>query len=353
LEKEVLEKPSTKAMVRIATHYTNFCSAHNLLAWPPSYDSTAPYLVHQVDKNRGSAKSLDVTLSGIKVFSTLAGMPWLESSQSIKLRRLIQRLKFHDTAPINRKLPLTLDILYPIVSSMRIPNSITDLFIAAALMLAHDGLLRTAELLSLQVRHLSWSRSRRHLTISIDRSKCNQAGPPEVITLHDYGNYSGYRLVDSWIDKLGISNIPLAYIFPSSTNRYKRTTEYMVFVPLKHNTWRSIIKSVLRRNSIDATNYSGHSLRAGGATDLFRSKVPLAIISKMGRWASNEVLKYYRDEEDVGAACAEAFQQQLSPLITMGETEGGERLHLLSSNQVGCKPAAYLSEIRSRSPHHL
>lgn len=54
--------------------------------------------------------------------------------------------------------------------------------------------------------------------------------------------------------------------------------------------------------------YSGHSLRAGGATDLFVAKVPYPIIKKAGRWKSDAALLYYRDEEDVAQVVTKAFE---------------------------------------------
>lgn len=53
--------------------------------------------------------------------------------------------------------------------------------------------------------------------------------------------------------------------------------------------------------------YSGHSLRAGGATDLFASRVPYGIIKRLGRWKGESFLIYYRDEADVNQAVFAAF----------------------------------------------
>jgi hypothetical protein len=47
------------------------------------------------------------------------------------------------------------------------------------------------------------------------------------------------------------------------------------------------------------TQFSGHSLRAGGATGLLVPRVPYHIIKKRGRWMSDAAMVYYRSEEDV------------------------------------------------------
>ena len=48
-------------------------------------------------------------------------------------------------------------------------------------------------------------------------------------------------------------------------------------------------------------------LRAGGATDLLCAGIPREIIQKAGRWNSDEVLKYLRDECFIADTCAKAF----------------------------------------------
>jgi hypothetical protein len=55
---------------------------------------------------------------------------------------------------------------------------------------------------------------------------------------------------------------------------------------------------------LDKALYSGHSLRAGGATDLFVAKVPYPIIKKAGKWRSDAALIYHRDEDDVAKVVA-------------------------------------------------
>ncbi len=58
---------------------------------------------------------------------------------------------------------------------------------------------------------------------------------------------------------------------------------------------------------LDKQFYSGHSLRAWGATDLFVAKVPYPIIKKAGRWKSDAGLVYHRDDDDVAKVLTEAF----------------------------------------------
>jgi integrase len=320
IEHEIACKQSVQAMRRSARDYTSWCTASHLLAWPVSYRSIAQFLVHYVDKNLGSAKSVDNVLSHLRSFCTLSSQPWLSYSEVRRVRLVSQRLKFHDTTPIRRVLPLTLDILLPLVrSTLHVSRSITDLLTAAALMLGHDALLRSSELLALQVQHLVFHPDCRALDITILRSKCNQFGAPEVVRINDYTGLSAYKLVQAWLQEARIVQSPSAYVFPL-IQRYGSRPTFLFALPMRRREWITIIKTTVTRHKLDPHLYSGHSLRAGGATDLFKARLPTAIIGRMGRWRSDAVLKYYRDRDDVSAACAEAFSSiSLTTNITMGE----------------------------------
>lgn len=78
------------------------------------------------------------------------------------------------------------------------------------------------------------------------------------------------------------------------------------------------IKAAVAAIGLNPAEYSGHSLRAGGATDLFVARVPLYVIKKKGRWASDAVMVYYRDEEDVDMAVEGGFKQRLDAMKNGG-----------------------------------
>ena len=71
-------------------------------------------------------------------------------------------------------------------------------------------------------------------------------------------------------------------------------------VALSKGTVNHIVKNRLKEVGIDANalNIGGHSLRAGGATDAAQRGVDLSLLKKHGRWKSDAVFLYLRD--DVG-----------------------------------------------------
>ena len=85
---------------------------------------------------------------------------------------------------------------------------------------------------------------------------------------------------------------------------------------LSYDSLVSRIKLVAQRLGLPADDYSGHSLRAGGATDLLIARVPYFIIKKIGRWSSDAAMVYYRHDEDVIREVSTAFQLIANPTPT-------------------------------------
>jgi hypothetical protein len=161
-----------------------------------------------------------------------------------------------------------------------------------AVMLAtgHDGLLRTAELLSdIKVNNILWEFDKNSFRYELPRSKTHRSGEPELIQYCDYGPYSAVRLMKMWFDRCGLWNRHDVNIFPAVSRAGKLNFSR---VP-SDSWWRKVIKKCCASIGLDSTRYSGHSLRAGGATDLFVARVPHYIVKKMGRWKSDAAMLYY------------------------------------------------------------
>ena len=87
------------------------------------------------------------------------------------------------------------------------------------------------------------------------------------------------------------------------------------------------IKRAVAMLGLAKEDYSGHSLRAGGATDLFVARTPYYVIKKMGRWLTDSAMIYYRHEEDVAVAVHRAFRR-----VADSTARGGHRMQYLSGS---------------------
>ena len=55
----------------------------------------------------------------------------------------------------------------------------------------------------------------------------------------------------------------------------------------------SSFKHFIKSAGLDPTLYALHSMRIGGATDAFRTNVPLHLIDSQGRWKSGQTKYHY------------------------------------------------------------
>lgn len=62
--------------------------------------------------------------------------------------------------------------------------------------------------------------------------------------------------------------------------------------PITATSVRRTLKEALARAGYNPRQFSGHSLRRGGAQDLFNARIPLADIMALGRWTSSSWLRY-------------------------------------------------------------
>ena len=149
-----------------------------------------------------------------------------------------------------------------------------------------------------------WKKGCSEYSVWLRRSKCNLAGDGEWVTCRGYGVVSSVTLLRRYMEEMGLLREPDALLFPTRRGRQWRKSSIILA------SWlRETIKALAESLGLDKRYYSTHSLRAGGATDLFVARVPYFAIKKMGRWKSDSAMLYYRCEEDVCKAVAEAFSE--------------------------------------------
>ena len=221
-------------------------------------------------------------------------------------------LSFHlakrdDFSESNIKDALRFATLCQIIAKLDLANPV-HLLQATILAFGQNMSLRTAESTSgIKARQLTFRVSSRHVGISLVllRTKTYRSGSGCIINIDDFGHpFSAVNLLQRWWLLNDFKSTPDAFVFPAIVrNRIVYST------PMNGDFLRHIIKSAVKDIGLDPTRYSGHSLRAGGATDLFAARIPYWVIKKMGRWKSDAALRYYRSEEDVVNSVRKAFKR--------------------------------------------
>jgi hypothetical protein len=160
---------------------------------------------------------------------------------------------------------------------------------------AHDALLREAELTKLRVAAVEWSEDANHL------SKANKVGPPERVVIPDYGDTSAVAYLREYFRLMGfqerrVSAGPLWPVTspPGVVSRSKFTSKRAFVV---------LARQLLTKASFPAKDYAGHSYRSGGATDTWRSHRCRPLTIKLhGLWKSDAFCLYIRDNPSDTAA---------------------------------------------------
>lgn len=291
--------------------YITFCKNNNLVAYPATAKSVGSYVCSHVFNLKGSTKSVANVVSSIKIFGYKKGYKeWLSEADLYDLLQIRKQLSYWDTTPINRKSPMTLDIIVKIISYLNL-NKPEDFLWALCMMLGHNGLLRSGELFSgIKVKNIKWDFIESAFVLELLRSKVNRSNGPEYIRYQDYEGVSAYKLLYKWFQTFNLWNSPESYIIPFIESR--RGNKNTITFDFNRNGsiewWRKrSIPYLVGLVGLNPLLYSGHSFRAGGATDLFTARVPYNIIKKFGRWKSDAALKYYRDDMDVANSVSYAF----------------------------------------------
>jgi hypothetical protein len=292
-------------MLSMLTRYESWCQNQQFIPYPLTYEVVGKFVVNFVEKNKGSTRSIDAVVGYFRRFCKLEGVVFLSETDTYKLELLVKQLKFNDVKGPNRKRPLTLNYLLDIIPLLDIENP-CDLVGITMLFMGHDGLLRSGELCNqLCVDDIQWSLDKQSFVLRLERTKMNRSGAAEYVTYMDRkGCWSAVKLLRLYFDTFNLWNSHGNILFPRI--RYQK----LLWSDYCQVSWlRRFIKRCVALIGLNPKFYSGHSLRAGGATDLFVAKVPYPYIKKFGRWRSDAALIYYRDEDNIGAIAANAFLQ--------------------------------------------
>lgn len=290
----------------------------------------AGYLCYHVERNSGSTRSVQNALVQLRVYASKNGLPWLSAADAYNLKRTVAALEYADATPSRAKRPATLDVLGRVVAQLDLKVE-WQLAFAASLLLGHNALLRAGELLSgLRVRDLRWDLEGEEVTLLLARSKTHRRGPAAEVAVRRYVGLNAYDLLRRLLRVSEIGGRADAYIFPHvgsavAGNRvdYNR--------PMLRGWWVRTLRLFVSRAGLESNLYSGHSLRAGGATDLFTAGVSYPAIKKAGRWTSEAALRYFRQKDYVASEVARAFGRQAramyrSTVVGAGDVARGTRV---------------------------
>ena len=158
--------------------------------------------------------------------------------------------------------------------------------------LAFSALLRFDDLVRIRRCDLDFQEG--YLKITISKSKNDQLHEGNEVLIHeDLSPHSAFQLLQAYLSGASISQNCNKFIFRpmskhKSTHRLINDNRH-----ISYTTFREQLKSDLSRILPNVSQFSTHSLRAGGATAAANAGVSDRIIQRQGRWKSSSSKNMY------------------------------------------------------------
>lgn len=266
-------------------HFTTWCEKHKRRSLPAAPETIICYLVETADAYR--VATLDRRLASIGYYHKQARHTLPTKDPEVeRTMRGIRRAK--GMAP-RGKAPLLPAQLRQVVDAL--PDTLTGKRDHALLVVGFAGAFRRSELVALTMEDVQTTRD--GLIVTLRRSKTDQEGQTMVRGLPRGSNAATcpVQTYEAWVAAAKLTSGPIF----RPVNRYGRvggTALSGLAVP-------RIVKEALTRAGIDATNYSGHSLRAGLVTAAAMAGVSERIIMLQTGHKNIAVLRRYIREGSV------------------------------------------------------
>jgi len=299
------EKASAKSRLKIVGRYAQFCHSKVLSPFPVKLPTLQAFLASFMVANNGSTKSLHQLIGHLRSYSTTLRISWLDTSDSQSLKQWVAEAQYLDSTPTNQKAPLTAEILYRMTPLLS--QSLSDTMMKTILWMNHDGLLRLCEALRDHTpQNIIWNKARTAFDLQLFRTKGHRKGAHQLVHFSTRKGPCAVKHMKQLFDMADLWTKPKSIIFQSSRNSNSAFS----------CAWfRDNLKVLCSKLGLNPDSFSGHSGRAGGATDLFNMNVPYVYIKLWGRWKSDTALIYYRDKVAAKLSVATAFASLASSLL--------------------------------------
>jgi site-specific recombinase XerD len=259
--------------------WETWCAAHGVAAMPAAPESLAAYISELAEYY--APATIQRRLATISQAHRTAGH---QSPCSHPLVRAAWQgiLRTHGR-PQQGKTPLLTRDVVAMVNTL--PNTLQGLRDKALLLLGFAGAFRRSELVGLQVEDVEPSPM--GLVVTIRRSKTDQQGAGQLVGI-PYGqnpNTCPVRALQAWLAAAGITSGPIFRAMAKGGKVLPHAISSQVVA--------LVVKRAARAAGLDASRYSGHSLRAGLATTAAMAGVPERAIMAQTRHRSVTVARRY------------------------------------------------------------
>jgi len=263
--------------------FVAWCDSKGLEALPASPDTVACYVAALADAGRKYA-GIARTLTGISQAHKHAGL--LSPRGAAQVQAAMQGIRRTLGVAQVQKSPILAGELRAMVSAM--PVSLKGARDRALLLLGFAGAFRRSELAGLNVSDLAFGAD--GLTVTLRRSKTDQEGAGRKVGV-PFGSEPTtcpVRTLKAWLESSGVV---AGALFVGMTRHGHLTGKRLLGCDIAR-----VVKVAASAIGLDASGFSGHSLRAGLATSAAKAgKSERAIMNQTGHRSVTMVRRYIRD----------------------------------------------------------
>lgn len=285
---------------RAWSQFTGWCTTAGRTALPATAQTLADYVVRLIGADLAPA-TVDQAIGTIRSRHRDAGhREQPDTTAALKLLRAYRRDWADAGGRVRKAKPLLLDALRATVGTCD-PGTARDARDRLLLLLGFNLMARRSELAALDLADLTVVDE--GLTVFIRRSKTDQGavGAEVHVPFGQHIETCAVRAAAVWRELLGERGLTGGALL-RPVDRHGRLGGERGYTgrPAVRLTGKSVGKVVRRRALLadlqDAEDYTGHSLRSGGATAAYAADVPVSVIAAHGRWSEKSpvVLAYIR-----------------------------------------------------------
>lgn len=278
---------------RTQMRYEACCRLSGHRPYPVSFIPLSTFLVDTVVNLKRSPTSMKSRLTSLKKAVTLSRKGWtLDAADHMLLGMIMRGLrKSHKgQGARGQKEPFRLSHIGLVMDRMQAGDSFLSSQELLQILLAHAGMLRTAEhtdghLLASDIRFLEENGRLAGVTLRLREAKTGKEADQFVSIGVRQDRFDVVRPLLQYMTELGL-------LLPEKAHNalFRRANGEAA----SNSDFRALVKRCTARLGLPPAGFGGHSLRRGSANDAFDAGIPLDVIMRQGRWKSTAWMVYRR-----------------------------------------------------------
>ena len=282
---------TTRKYLGAFKRWRQWATEHKLTAFPATAHHIVLYLQHLAETTRSKA----ATEEAVYALAWAHNMGGITSpTDNPFVKTALEGLRRTLAKPIEKKEPITVDMLRAMVQDAKEHDTLSNVRLTTACLLAFAGFLRFSELVNIRACDLTFSDCL--VKLYLPRSKTDQLRKGnEVVIARTESETCPVSMLEQYMRMAKIPKDSRLFLFRHIT-RTKEGERLKDGGVLSYSTLRDLFRAKVKQLGYPAEKFGLHSLRAGGATAAANADVPDRLFKRHGRWKSENAKDGYIDD---------------------------------------------------------